>query len=274
MKILSPLPSAVFKISSGAVWPSIPFLTDAAGPHTWSWKITWKTFSQSGVVTTPSNIWDAQSSITDMGGILTVNVQAGNDTAAISVTVAGTNPSIAEASAFLGTLTNSDGFDKILQQESHFQNFDNHGEPIKSFDNGYGMCQLTTPVPSYKQVWNWQANIQGGLVLFSSKHASAVAYLTQSHRTATDDQIRREAVCRWNGGPYHVWDVTAGWVRNPNILCDPATGNIGWDMTDPTNAGKTVNVLHARDSASYRRPPGPGAHWRYSGVCYADKVLG
>jgi hypothetical protein len=273
MKITSPLPNAVFTITSGAVWPSIPFQTDATGPHIWTWKIDWKTFTQSGIANSPSSQWDAQTVVTDLGGTLTITVKAGKDTAMISVKIKGTNPSSPEATQFLATQANSAGFDKILQQESHFRNFDTAGEPVKSFDNGYGMCQLTTPTPTFKQIWNWKQNIRAGLALFATKRASAVSYLTQSGRTATDDQIKYEAVCRWNGGSYHTWDAKAGWVRNPDILCDSATGNIGWNMTDADNQGKTEADLHKRDGSSYSHPPAAGAHWKYSGVCYADKVL-
>jgi hypothetical protein len=275
MNFISPLPNTVFTISSGAVWPSVPFETDASGPHNWAWKIAWKTFAQSGVANTPANEWDAQSVVTDLGGILTVTAKAGDDSAATSVTIKGTNPSLAEATAFLATQANSGGFDKILQHETGFRNFAGTGEPVKSFDNGYGMCQLTTPPPSFKQAWNWQANIQGGLALFAKKRALAVAYLTQASRTATPDQILRETVSRWNGGSYHVWDPkTNAWIRNPNIVCDPATGNIGWDMTDQANTGKTVAVLHARDNVTYAHAPVAGSHWKYSGICYADRILG
>jgi hypothetical protein len=102
-------------------------------------------------------------------------------------------------------------------------------------------------------------------------HAAAVAYLSRGGRTYTADQASLEAVARWNGGRYHEWDATAGaWVRNANILCDSATGNIGWDMSDPANAGQTEQQLHQRDAASYRRGPQAGSHWGYYGVCYAD----
>jgi hypothetical protein len=72
-----------------------------------------------------------------------------------------------------------------------------------------------------------------------------------------------------------VWNTTTNsWVRDPNILCDSGTGNIGWDMTDSENTGKTEAQLHARDKGAYSHPPQSGAHWKYSGVCYADAVLG
>jgi hypothetical protein len=133
---------------------------------------------------------------------------------------------------------------------------------------------LTNPAPTFEQAWNWQRNIDAGLVLFAQKRASARTYLTQSGRTFTDAQLRFESVCRWNGGQYHRWDATSNqWVRNPTILCDSTTGNIGWDMSDAANAGKPETLLHARDSASYSSPPGPTAHWKFFGVCYADHVL-
>jgi hypothetical protein len=275
MNITTPTANTVFTITSDPTWPSIPFQTDATGAHTWNWKITWLTFSQSGVVNTASNQWDAQSVVSNYGGTLTVTAKAGNQTAVVVVKIKGTNPAATDVTQFLATKPNSAGFDKILIQESHCRHFNLSGEPIKSFDNGYGMCQLTTPVPTYEQVWNWESNIEGGLSLFASKRTAAINYLGQSGRSYTDDQVMYEAVCRWNGGSYHEWDNTKTlWVRHPSILCDSATGNIGWDMTDSENTGKTEAQLHQRDAASYSSAPGANAHWKYSGVCYADKVLG
>ena len=136
------------------------------------------------------------------------------------------------------------------------------------------MCQLTTPAPSFEQVWNWRLNIDGGLTLFGQKRTAAIGYLGQSNRTYTADQLKYETVCRWNGGSYHEWDTKAAkWIRKATSLCDSQTGNIGWDMTDPQNNGKTEADLHKRDSGSYSKTPGAGAHWKYTGVCYADHVL-
>ena len=137
------------------------------------------------------------------------------------------------------------------------------------------MCQLTTPTPTFDQVWNWKLNIDGGLTLFGAKHMAAITYLSQSSRTYTGDQLKYETVCRWNGGNYHEWDTKTGvWVRKPNILCDSNTGNMGWDLNDSENKGKTEAELHKRDKDSYSKAPQPGSHWKYFGVCYADKVLG
>jgi hypothetical protein len=265
----------MFTITSGTDWPSIPFETDGTGLHAWNWEISWGAFKKSGIANSPSNVWDAKSVITNYGGTLTVRAQANNQVAIITVKVQGTNPSGAEIDQFLSTQPNSDGFGKILQQESGWRHFNATREPIRSFDNGYGMCQLTSPVPTFEQVWNWKLNVAGGLKLFADKRTTAITYLSQNKRSYSNDQLRYEAVSRWNGGSYHEWDETAGkWVRHPNILCDSATGNIGWDMNDEENKGKTESELHTRDKGSYGGSPPAGAHWKYSGVCYADKVLG
>ncbi|MGP8247814.1 MAG: hypothetical protein ACLQVN_25285 [Bryobacteraceae bacterium] len=275
MKFTAPKPTDAFTITAAPDWPSVVFVTDAAGQHTWSWTIQWGSFRKSGVDQTPANTWDAKAAIANLGGSLTVRVKAGKEAASIAVKVTGANPAATDVNAYLATKPGSTGFDKLLAHESKFRHFNAQGEPLKSFDNGYGMCQLTAPVPTFDQVWNWKLNVNGGLSLFAGKRASAIQYLSQSNRSYTDDQLTHEAVCRWNGGSYHVWDAKASaWARNLNILCDSATGNIGWDMTDEENKGKTEAELHKRDSGGYSKPPGVGAHWKYSGVCYADAILG
>ncbi|MFZ4700160.1 MAG: hypothetical protein ACOYMG_08905 [Candidatus Methylumidiphilus sp.] len=275
MKFTKPKATDVFTVTSTPAWPSIVFETDGKGAHTWEWTITWGAFKKSGKASTTGNNWDAQTVVTNFGGTLTVKAQAGKDSVSISVKIKGTNPSGAEVNQYLATCTNSAGFDKIIEHESKYKHFNAGGEPIKSFDNGYGMCQLTTPAPSFEQVWNWKLNIDGGLSLFGQKRTSAIAYLSQSQSTYTADQLKYEAVCRWNGGAYHTWDAKAGaWVRPSNILCDKATGNIGWDMDDAENKGKTEAALRTRDSGSYSAPPAADAHWKYLGVCYADRILG
>jgi hypothetical protein len=275
MKFTNPNVNDVFTITSSPAWPSVAFVTDADGPHIWTWSIDWGGFQKSGTAEEPANRWDAQSVITNYGGSLTVCAAADGDSVSITIKIKATNPSDTEVKAYLATKPGSSGFDKLLKHESDFKNFNMRGEPIKSFDNGYGMCQLTAPPPTLDQMWNWKLNIDGGLALFATKRAAARQYLSQKNRTYSEDQLNRETVCRWNGGAYHVWDSKAGkWIRNPNILCDSATGNIGWDITDPENRGRAEADLHKRDSGSYSKPRGPGAHWKYSGVCYADAILG
>jgi hypothetical protein len=283
MNFTKPGPNAEFTITADPTWPSVAFETDGTGAHTWNWTITWGTFTKSGTATTTDNKWDAKSAITDLGGTLTVraegnmvlpNKTTARQTATITVKIKGTDPAATAVKTYLGTKPNSDGFDKIIEHETHFKHFNAQGEPVKSFDNGYGLCQLTSPAPTFDQVWNWKKNVDGGLTLFASKRTTAISYLSQSGRTYTDDQLKHETVSLWNGGNYHTWDATTSqWVRKANILCDTATGNIGWNMDDAENTGKSEADLRARDKASYQRHTAD-AHWNYYGVCYADRVLG
>lgn len=274
MNFTNPVPNTVFTIDAALAWPAIVFETDVQGPHTWQWTMTWDAFTASGSASTAANTWNAAPALVNRGGLLTVTAIAGEATATMTVNIKGMNPAASDVTNYLATKPNSDGFERIIQQETKLQHFNASRVPIKSFDKGYGMCQLTNPTPSFEQVWNWQHNVDAALILFALKRASAATYLGQSGRTYTEEQLKYETVCRWNGGRYNRWDPAVNmWVRTPSILCDSQTGNIGWDMTDPENAGKTEAQLRARDGASYSNPPRPGAHWKYFGVCYADHVL-
>jgi len=274
VKFTKPRLNDTFTITSAPEWPSIKLETDQTGSHTWNWTIEWGKFKKSGKETTSGNTWDAKDVITNFGGKLTVHAEANKSSASTSVKIVSTNPTDVAVKQYLASKANSVGFDKIIQHESKFKHFNAKKEPIKTFDNGYGMCQLTTPTPTFEQIWNWKKNVDGGLALFDEKRLSAIAYLGQSQRSYTSEQLKYEAVCRWNGGKYHEWDAQKlKWVRKANILCDTETGNIGWDLDDPENAGKTEANLHKQDKASYSKAPDSNADWEYSGICYADNIL-
>ena len=285
LQITSPAPNEIFTITAEPAWPTIQFQTNTSlSPGQklkWSWKIQWDKFIKQGEDQSITSSWSAQSAIfqtlsvgviTNLGGKLTVQVTGTGGAAHITVQIKGTNPTRADVIQFLSQQPNSDGFERILDQESGMKHFKPNGEPIKSRDNGYGMAQLTNPSPSYEQVWNWKLNIATGLKLFGSKRGDATKYLSQNGRSFTDDQLIRETLSLWNGGHYHVWNGH-NWVRNPNILCDRSTGNIGWDMRDTTNAGLTQAQLHNRDASKYGGViPKPDDHWNHFGVCYADHL--
>ena len=274
MRISRPARDAVFTIAGDATWPAIVFETDAEGPHTWRWTISWKTFSQSGRAETPGNTWDAGPVLNGLGGLLVVRAKTPGGSAGLRVKLVGTNPGEGRIKDYLADKTDGSTMLAIVGQESKFKHFRNNGEPVKSFDNGYGLTQLTNPRPTYTQAWHWQRNLDAGLALYARKKAEATAYLSAAKRTYTAAQLERETVSRWNGGHYHVWDGKAGaWVRRSDVLCDTATGNIGWDMTDADNSGKTEAELHKRDAGGYGSRT-KDSKWRYYGACYADHVLG
>lgn len=274
LKLLAPLAGATVRMPASGEPLSIVFVTDGAGPHVWTWLLAGL---PGGEVTTAAHRWDAKSVLAGHGGSLIVSVTAHRagerETARAVVDVRGTNPSPTVVDAYLASCAGSDGFERIVAQESRYLQFDPGGLPVRSFDGGIGLCQLTAPAATVAQTWSWRANIDAGLALFHQKRETAVAHLSQDGRTYTADQLRHEAICRWNGGAYHVWNTAGGWWERPaNIQCDIRTGNIGWDMNSAHNDGKTAVQLRARDAATYKSGHGHGL-WQYSGVCYADHVL-
>jgi hypothetical protein len=278
LKIVSPAPASIFQVAADSEWPAIPFSIGDELPSgqklTWNWQIQWHKFSKKGTAITTTSTWDAKDAIKGLGGTLTVNVTGFGGQAAISVQIAGANPAAADILAYLATRPDSAGFEKILQHETQMTHFDPKGQPRASFDSGFGMCQLTIPAPSFEQCWSWKLNVDAGLALYAAKRQAAARCLSQKGRAFTDDQLIRETVARWNGGGYHVWSSAQNaWIRNPAVLCDAKTGNIGWDMTKPDNRGKSEAALHLRDAAKYRHAPGAGDCWGYFGICYADRLL-
>jgi hypothetical protein len=294
-KWLRPSSGASFFISEESIFPDILFeiQTNEAGPYIWSWTINWpagvsglkessarerplKTFSQkSQVFKRQEKIWLVQLGAV-IGGILTVEVKAGQEAFKRSIYIKGKNPDKDKIMEFLKTIDDIKGFDELLEQESKFKHFIvADGMPVVAFDGGYGLTQMTTPEPTYEQVWNWKENIKGGTSLYKQKQQLAKAYLSQKQRKYTDEQLKLETWSRWNGGAYHAWsDKSNSWVRNENILCDSNTGNIGWDMSLPENSGSTEKSLHNRDKQSYTNPKNKADKnkWKYTGICYADHL--
>jgi len=278
LKIVSPAPASIFQVTADSVWPAISFATEGELPYgqqlTWDWQIQWRKFSKKGTVITTTNSWDAREALQGLGGALTVSVSGAGEKASISLYIAGTNPEAADIFSYLATRPESAGFEKILQHETQMSHFDAKGQPRASFDSGFGMCQLTNPAPSFEQCWNWKLNLDAGLALYAAKRTAAMRYLSQNGRSFTPDQLIRETIARWNGGAYHVWNsAQKTWIRNPAVLCDSKTGNIGWDLTHPDNRGKNEAALHQRDAAKYRHAPGANDCWGYFGICYADRLL-
>ncbi len=271
MKLTLPGTGGVVRIAASGELPPLPFATDAGGSHRWDWHLVWRDHSAGGTAATANGAWDARDAIGCGGGTLTVTAAAGTATCQGAVELRGSNPSADQVASYLSGKPGAAGFDRIVAQESRCHHFTPAGLPVVSFDGGVGLCQLTKPPATPAQAWDWRANLDAGLKLFAAKRAAAEHRLGQGGRPFTPAQATREAVCLWNGGTYHAWDGNA-WVRPASIVCDPACGNIGWDMADPANRGRGVAELHARDAATY--PSGHGVHWHYSGICYADHVLG
>jgi hypothetical protein len=274
LKIVEPAPNATYSITAEPKWENMVCRTDASGPHRWDWSIGWRNFTKSGTATTPNGAWDFGRDLENYGGTLQVRVSAGANVATLTCTIVGTNPSPIQIAGYLARQPNSSGMDRLITHESRNRQFDRKGEPLHSFDGGYGLCQITNPAPTIEQIWNWKLHIDGGLSILASKRTTAIHRLSARGRSYTLDQLKYETVSLWNGGVYHEWDDAAGmWVRPKTVVCDP-NSNIGWDTTRRENRDKSLAQLQARDHGSFRRGHTAQDPWAYSGVCYADHVLG
>jgi hypothetical protein len=189
-----------------------------------------KTFAASGKTITEGPQWKVDLNGEILGGILTVQVVVAGERCERSVYVCGKNPEKEKMISYLTSFKDIDGFEKIIEQETRGKHFlDIDGEPITSFDKGYGVVQLTNPAPNYRQVWSWKENIKAGAALFATCRQNARKTL-EAHPPYTDDMLAKESFSRWNGGRYYDWDVKGSkWVRRENVLCDSSTGNIGWN---------------------------------------------
>lgn len=295
---VKPASGEKFYISSAAEMPQIDFeiKTDSTEPVQWTWKITWdakvsglkekprgksiESFSDAGSAQTEGTTWRANLNNRTLGGLLTVEAKVANLTFKRSIYILGKNPTKPDVSAFLLTIPDTVGFDKLLEQETGTKHFiDLDGEPIVAFDKGFGITQMTNPAPSFEQAWSWKENLKAGSRLYAQKQKAAKSMFA-SHPTpaATDEMISNETYSRWNGGSYYQWNAAnKAWERKSNILCDPATGNIGWDTNNEKNQNQSVDDLHKRDQPTYSKGKSgqdKDHTWVYSGVCYADHVNG
>lgn len=163
-------------------------------------------------------------------------------------------------------------------QESMFKHFISlDREPVVAGDKGYGLAQLTTPPPSYSQVWSWKENLDGGIKLMDGKKKEAKAMLDKhGAESYTEEMLDLETLARWNGGSYHEWNATTKkWQREDEIMCDTQTDNIGWNMTATSNKGKMEKELRERDVNEYAKMKAGQTEkhpWTYTGVCYADHL--
>lgn len=294
-KWLKPEKQSTHFINEDAVLPDVTFEieTTEAGPYEWKWKIKWdakvsgikestnrgkllKTFEESGTIKNSDKSWKMNFSDKVLGGVLTVEVKAGNEEFKRSIFIKGKNPTKEKIKAYSDSLDGTKGFDKILMHEALGKNFINaDGEPVVAFDGGYGITQMTNPAPSYEQCWNWKKNIEGGSDIYKKKRKAAKTHLDK-HGNYTEDQLQMETWSLYNGGYYHEWDTqNKTWVAR-NFVCDEKVPNIGWNQDNELNKNKTSKELRERDKDQFKlgkSGQSKNAHpWSYTGVCYAQHI--
>ncbi len=294
-KWIKPEKGSTHYIDEDAQFPDITFEieTEQAGPYEWKWQIKWdakvsglkesasrgkllKTFEEKNEIQNDGKSWKVNLNNKTVGGVLTVEVKAGEELFKRNIYIKGKNPTISKVKDYLKNIPDTTGFDKLLEKESkgkHFINADN--EPIVAFDKGYGITQITNPHPNFEQIWNWKENIKIGSDLYKHYQKDAKKMLDK-HPPYTDEMLANETYGRWNGGGYYRWSAEQKqWIKNDNVLCDSETGNMGWNTSIEKNKDKTEKELHERDKSMYKKGKvGQTLEhpWKYSGICYADHV--
>lgn len=287
---ISPESCKTFYIDEDANFPDITYeiKTDEPGPYEWSWQVKWtgmacpqaegkrryktgkeNTYAKNGKFQSNEKKWKADLHGV-LGGDLTVKVKAGNTTFVRKTFIRGKNPSKEKILTELDVFTNKEDVTlakKIFQQESRFRQFYSDEAPLTSFDNGYGLGQLTNPKPDYEQVWNWKAHIKDMLeTRIRVARRRAKAYLDK-HPGYSQEIYDLETLAAYNGIPqnqrYHNWDEeNKVWVINENVICDPSQSNKGWNLEKEIHKGKSLQDLK-KDK---------GAKPFYTGRCYAEHV--
>lgn len=295
-KWLKPEKGSSHYIDEDANLPEVIFEIETAspGPYEWKWHIKWdakvsglresenrgkslKVFEEKGSIKSDKTTWKMDYSGKVLGGFLTVEVNAGDEVFKRSIYVKAKNPSTTKITEFISKLDGANGFDKILQHEAHGKNFINaDGQPIVSFDKGYGITQMTNPAPSYEQCWNWKENIKAGKSIYVTKKDIAKNYLSKKGKDSfTSEQLLTETYSRYNGGSYYDWDPTQKKWTPSKFVCDTDAANIGWQPIEELNKDKTADELHKRDKDTFKlgkKGQSKDHPWKYTGVCYAEHV--
>lgn len=257
-------------------------------PYEWEWAISWTAeackqsdgkkrfaakkkavFSRTGKFKSEEKRWKAD--LTDvLGGDLIVKVKSGSTLFARKITILGKNPSkemlISEIDLYPDK-NNGNLAKKIFNQESRYRQFYSDNAPLTSFDNGYGLGQLTNPAPTYEQIWNWKSHVSEVVQKrIPSARTTAKNYLDK-HPGYTQEQCDLETLAAYNGIPkkqrYHNWNETdKKWVVNENVVCDPDQSNKGWIMTEDANKEKKLPDLKSNKES---KPI-------YTGRCYAEHI--
>ncbi len=287
---ISPESCQTYYIDEDAKFPEIFFeiKTDTPGPYEWEWTVSWTAeackqsdgkkrfkakknsiFLKTEKFKSNERKWKADLAEI-LGGDLIVKAKAGGTTFIRKITILGKNPSKEKINEEIDSYSdkhNGNLAKKIFNQESRYRQFYSDGAPLTSFDNGYGLGQLTNPAPSYEQIWNWKSHINEVVKKrIPIARTTAKNYLDK-HPGYTQDQLDLETLAAYNGIPkkqrYHNWSETEKkWVVNNNVLCDPDQSNKGWISTEEENKNKTIPELKSNNKS---KPI-------YTGRCYAEHI--
>lgn len=287
---ISPENCQIFYIDEDANFPEINFeiKTDEAGPYYWEWAISWKPsacqqaegkkrfsaknskeLTKKNSFTSPSKKWKCQLDET-IGGTLIVKVESEKSKFIRMVTILGTNPNKEKIIQNIELHPDKQICNlarKIIFQESKFRHFYSDKEPLTSFDNGYGLAQLTNPAPTYEQIWSWKKHIYELLTNILPLHRKRAKKYLDTHGNYDNEMLDLETLAAYNGWykGHHYWNWSNEenlWKINSQIICDPAQSNKGWISSEIKIQEITLDALRNDKTA---KP-------LYTGRCYAEHI--
>lgn len=104
---------------------------------------------------------------------------------------------------------------EIAELGSGLRQFDGRGLPLTGPKGAVGLFQLCDPPATGEQRWNWQTNLQAGLLRLKKTKSEAREYLDHHHYQSNypndqgcsaEEVFRREVVARYFFQVYWVWD--------------------------------------------------------------------
>jgi hypothetical protein len=197
-----------------------------------TFKIPWEDNFGGGVleITVKVNVDGKELSTTYKG---VIEGEEFNDTFKSQITSYLENP---DADQTTPTIRSQVGYDKffrvIAYLETRYRHFypSIYGEPNGAIypreneggDGGFGVMQLTDPIPTYLQIWNYKENIDRAVELIREKLNSAKTYLDKHRDAVKDVDVKRflkmDTYQLYNGGHYWKWDSKKKkWIEKKTI---------------------------------------------------------
>ena len=174
-------------IDADAKMPDIQ--AQSAGTATWSIEFCYTgtkakapnvnpkyTKSVPGVSSLGQNL-DVDSALSShvVGGTAIAKAVLKGETYTVLFYIRGTNPTVGAIRDYLNSLGNAPFyFEAMIVQESTSRQFDLKDKrlPLQTFDNGFGLTQLTNPAPNYNEVFSWKANVKEGVSFYLNEKLS------------------------------------------------------------------------------------------------------
>jgi hypothetical protein len=154
---------------------------------------------------------------------------------------------------------------KVNEGEADVKWTPNWGDDGPGKPGGFGIMQLTDPIPTSQQLWSWKDNLVEGIRRINDIYMPAAMNHLQSYGNYTQDMVDKETLARYNGwGPIVNGDRLGHYYkRNPDVN--------DWVLNE-NSVNCNTNHCTSVNSLWYQNAEGA---WRCSpsGLCYTVYIL-